>query len=87
MFLKKNTTDMGILGSLLRYAVLLIFVIYFAVPLLWLLIAPSRDTTQITNNPNSLAFGSVERLVTSWQNIMSYNGGEAVLWLGNSVKY
>ena len=81
MFLKKNTADLGILGSLLRYAVLLIFVIYFAVPLLWLLVAPSRDVTQITNDPNPLAFGSVERLVTSWQNIMSYNGGEVLVWL------
>jgi len=87
MFLKRNTDDMGILGSLLRYGILLIFVVYFAVPLIWLLVAPSRDVTQITSDPNPFAFGSVDRLVTSWQNIMSYNGGEVALWFGNSVKY
>jgi multiple sugar transport system permease protein len=86
-FLKKNTSDMGILGSFLRYGILLLFLIYFAVPMLWLLIAPSRDVSQITNNPNPLAFGSIERLVQSWQNIMSYQNGSVMVWFGNSVKY
>src|SRR5678815_5397829 len=87
MFLKKNTSDMGILGSLVRWSILLVFVIYFAVPILWLLIAPSKDATQIFQSPTPLGFGSLDRLIKSWQNITTYQNGEVFLWIGNSIRY
>jgi multiple sugar transport system permease protein len=87
MFLKKNISDMSILGYIVRLSVLLFFAGYFVIPILWLLLAPSKDTTQIYHSESPLAFGTVSRLSTSWQNIMSYQNGEVLLWLGNSVKY
>ncbi|HUL12257.1 MAG TPA: hypothetical protein VLU73_08825, partial [Methylococcaceae bacterium] len=56
--------DIGPVGTILRLSVLLIFVIYFVIPVLWLLIAPSKDQfTIISANP--LAFGSWETVLKS----------------------
>jgi multiple sugar transport system permease protein len=87
MFLRKNTSDMGILGHIVRTSILLIFVVYFVVPMLWLLMAPSKDSSQIYTDPNTLAFGSVERVIKSWQNIMGYQNGEVLVWIKNSIVY
>ena len=43
----KNVRDIGFLGSILRWAILLIFLIYFVIPIIWLLIAPSKDTATV----------------------------------------
>src|SRR5579859_5060774 len=86
-FLKKNTDDMGMLGRILRWGVLLVFAVYFLVPMLWLLMAPSKDTTQLYHATNPLAFGSWERVIQSWQDVTSYQNGEVLLWFENSVKY
>ncbi len=37
--------DVGVMGSAFRMAVLLVFAAYFLLPLLWLLVAPSKDPT------------------------------------------
>src|SRR5438128_1825579 len=87
LVLRKNTSDMGILGSILRWGVLLAFAVYFVVPMLWLLLAPSKDTTQLFHATYPLAFGSWDRVIKSWQNVTSYQNGEVLLWFENSVKY
>jgi multiple sugar transport system permease protein len=87
MFLKKNASDLGILGSILRWGVLLIFAVYFVVPMLWLLLAPSKDTTQLYHATYPLAFGSWDRVIKSWQDVTGYQNGEVLLWFENSVKY
>src|SRR5258708_3634873 len=87
MFTKKNTSDLGILGNIIRISILLAFVVYFVVPMLWLLFAPSRDKSEIFESATLLAFGSFERLAKSWENIISYQNGEMLLWFENSVKY
>jgi multiple sugar transport system permease protein len=74
-------------GYIIRLAILLVFAIYFVVPLVWLLVAPSRDSASLNNNFNPLAFGSIDRLVQSWNDIIGYQNGEMALWLGNSIRY
>ncbi len=87
MFLRKNTSDLGILGHVVRLSILLLFAVYFVVPILWLVLAPSKDITEMYHSTNPLAFGSLERLIKSWQNVTTYQNGEMLLWFGNSVKY
>jgi hypothetical protein len=53
----KNVREIGFFGSLVRWVLLLIFLIYFVIPMIWLLIAPSKSTIQFTTL-NPLAFGS-----------------------------
>jgi multiple sugar transport system permease protein len=78
--------DMGSLGYFLRLAILLLFVLYFGLPLLWLLLAPSKDQFEIiTLNP--LAFGSWDTVLKSWNNINQYVHGEIWLWFRNSIIY
>src|SRR5579859_7853708 len=86
MFLRQNTTDLGILGRIMRWSILLVFAAYFVLPMLWLLLAPSKDTNQIYSGV-PFALGTLKRLATSWQDIMTYNGGEVVTWFENSVLY
>jgi multiple sugar transport system permease protein len=86
MFLRQNTSDMGILGRILRWSILLAFVGYFVLPMVWLVLAPSKDTTQIYNG-TPFSFGSITRIIKSWNNIASYQNGEILIWFGNSVEY
>jgi multiple sugar transport system permease protein len=78
--------DIGGLGFILRLIVLLVFAIYFVVPILWLVLAPSKDQFAITTL-NPLAFGSWETVVKSWQNINAYQHGAIWLWFTNSIVY
>ena len=82
----KNVRDLGVLGFILRWAVLLIFLIYFVIPMLWLLLAPSKETAQFSSL-NPLAFGSFAQYISAWNNIMSYQNGEVAVWFGNSLFY
>ena len=85
--LRRYVGDLGIVGYLIRLAILLIFAIYFVVPLVWLLFATTRDPTSLYSSWFPLTFGSIDRLVTSWTNIIGYQNGEMLLWLGNSIRY
>jgi multiple sugar transport system permease protein len=84
----KRTTggEIGFLGFCLRWAVLLLFAVYFVVPLLWLVLAPSKSAPQLLVL-NPLAFGSFERIGEAWQRIIEYQDGEVLVWAFNSIKY
>jgi multiple sugar transport system permease protein len=87
MSLRRYLGDLGIVGYVVRLAILLVFAVYFVVPLVWLLFATTRDSASLNNNANPLTFGSLDRLVTSWTDIVNYQNGEMAVWLGNSVRY
>ena len=82
----KTASDTGILGFGLRWAVLLLFAVYFFVPLLWLILAPSKSAPQLLEL-NPLAFGSFQRIQEAWQRIMEYQDGEVLVWASNSIQY
>ena len=82
----KNVRDIGFLGSILRWVILLVFLIYFVIPIIWLLIAPSKDTPQFSSL-NPLAFGSVAQYITAWKNVFNYQNSEVFLWFRNSFFY
>ena len=78
--------DLGIFGFGLRWAVLLLFAVYFFVPILWLVLATSKSAPELlTLNP--LAFGSFQRIQEAWQRIIEYQDGEVLLWAFNSIRY
>src|SRR5271157_308132 len=83
---KKSAGEIGFLGCILRWVVLLIFAIYFVLPMIWLLLAPSKDTPQLSSL-NPLAFGSFGQYITVWKNVLIYENGEVLLWFGNSLYY
>lgn len=78
--------DVGVLGTGFRAAALLVFAAYFALPVVWLLVAPSKDPTRLYQL-HPLAFGTWERYVKAWHNITTYQGGAIWTWFWNSVLY
>jgi multiple sugar transport system permease protein len=85
--IRRFVGDVGIVGYVIRLLILFVFVCYFVVPMVWLLVAPSRTPEDLFHNYNPLSFGTVDRVVESWTNILNYQNGEMALWFGNSVRY
>jgi multiple sugar transport system permease protein len=87
MLLRKRIGDIGTVGYIIRLIILLLFAVYFVVPLLWLVLAPSKEASQLYGNVSPFAFGTLERLIKSWNNITTYQNGEIGLWIWNSLRY
>jgi multiple sugar transport system permease protein len=85
-FWTRTIGDQGILGFGFRWAVLLLFAVYFFVPVLWLLLATSKSAPQLLEL-KPLAFGSFQRFLEAWQRIVEYQNGEVLHWALNSVRY
>ncbi len=82
----KNVREIGFLGSILRWVLLLIFLIYFVIPMIWLLIAPSKATTQFSTL-NPLAFGSFAQYYCCLEERFQLSKSEVFLWFRNSFFY
>jgi multiple sugar transport system permease protein len=66
--------------------VLIFAVLFFALPFVWLLLAPTKTHVNlIADNP--FAFGSFAQLGTTWHNLYSFENGIIALWLRNSAVY
>jgi multiple sugar transport system permease protein len=77
---------MRLAGRGVRFAVLAVFAVFFVVPLLWLLLAPTKsDAALVSRGP--LAFGSVHQLAQAWQHLDSYSDHLYRTWIGNSLLY
>lgn len=76
----------GALGNLLPALVLLLFVIFFVLPVLWLLLAATKTDDQLVHN-NPLSFGSWHALRANWDALKAYQGDAVLGWLGNSALY
>jgi multiple sugar transport system permease protein len=85
-FWMRTVGDQGILGFGLRWAVLLLFAVYFFVPVLWLVLAISKSAPQLLEL-KPLAFGSFQRIQEAWGRIIEYQNGEVLMWAANSVRY
>jgi multiple sugar transport system permease protein len=79
----------GWLGRVLAIAVLAFFSVFFVLPLAWLLLAPSKSTTQLNglHGEQPFSFGSWEQLAENWNILVNFQGGIIWTWLGNSVLY
>ena len=73
-------------GRLLVWATLAFFVVFYAVPLLWLFVASTRgDGSLVLDPPFSL--GSVAELRANFDNLVSFNDFQLARWALNSVIY
>ncbi len=62
------------------------FLIFFVLPVLWLLLAATKTDSQLVNG-NPLAFGSWHALRHNWDALTSFQGDSILLWLRNSALY
>ena len=77
------------LGRVLAIAVLAFFSVFFVLPLVWLLLAPTKSTTQLNglNGEQPFSFGSFDQLAENWSILTGFQDGIIWTWLGNSVLY
>lgn len=62
------------------------FATFFIVPLIWLLLAGSKDGRQLLLDA-PFSFGAFDTLASNWVALMEYQGGIMWQWLGNSALY
>ncbi|MEV7096621.1 carbohydrate ABC transporter permease [Amycolatopsis sp. NPDC051045] len=66
--------------------VLALFVLFFVLPVLWLVLAATKTDQQLVHG-HPLSFGSWRALGGNWAALVSYQGGAIFGWLGNSALY
>jgi multiple sugar transport system permease protein len=69
-----------------RGIVLLGFAIYCLVPLVWLLLAPTKTNAQLSND-FPLSFGSLANVVDAWNHLAMFNDGAIYGWTLNTFVY
>jgi multiple sugar transport system permease protein len=62
------------------------FASFFLVPIIWLLVAPTKDGRELLLGA-PFAIGDLETLAANWSSLMAYQGGIMWTWLGNSAVY
>jgi multiple sugar transport system permease protein len=65
---------------------LIFFAIISVIPMIWLLLAPSKEDADITNR-HPLAFGSFGKYVKAWKNLQFFDDGVMFTWVINSLWY
>ena len=66
--------------------VLVLFAIFFALPVLWLLLAATKTDDQLVHG-SPLSFGSLDALRMNWDKLTAYQDNAIFLWLRNSALY
>lgn len=74
------------LGRAFAVLLLLVFAAFFVVPLLWLLIAPTKTDRQLLLD-HPFALGDWSTLVANWNGLMAFQNGLLWTWIGNSAFY
>ncbi|WP_084729970.1 carbohydrate ABC transporter permease [Streptacidiphilus neutrinimicus] len=66
--------------------VLLLFAVFFVLPVVWLLLAATKTDDQLVH-ANPLSFGSLHALRANWDALTGYQGDTVMVWLRNSAVY
>ena len=70
----------------LVFALLAVFALFFLVPVVWLLLAPTKDAAALVGD-NPYAFGSFHDLKGNWDALLHFQDGAVKTWITNSVYY
>jgi multiple sugar transport system permease protein len=76
----------GVLSRVIWLIVIAGFFIFFALPVIWLLLAPTKTDAQLVAQ-SPLSFGSWHDLHLAWDHVASFESGIIFTWLGNSAIY
>lgn len=82
---KKKSTG-GTVGRTGVWLVLLVYALLSVVPMVWLLIAPSKTAEQLNNN-NPFSFGTFANYGEAWNHLLTFQNGVIINWVINSVLY
>jgi multiple sugar transport system permease protein len=73
-------------GQVLPGLLLVVFLVFFVLPVIWLLLAATKTDAQLVQE-NPLSFGSWHALRQNWDALTSFQGDAILLWLRNSALY
>ena len=73
--------------NILTYVFLGILVVYFLVPLWFLFVASTKDAPSLFSGDSALWFSGEFNLFTNLSNLVTYNDGIYLRWIGNSALY
>ena len=73
-------------GRAVRVLVLPFFGVFFAGPLVWLLLAPTKTDYELATRP-PFAFGSLSNVARTWHELDGFAGHLFVRWMENSLVY
>src|SRR4051812_48770181 len=74
------------LSRVARLLVLLSFAVFFAGPLLWLVLAPTRTGYELATGP-PFAFGSLGNVARTWDQLDGFGDHLFRQWMANSLVY
>jgi multiple sugar transport system permease protein len=76
-------------GRVLASAILIVFSLFFVVPVAWLVLAPTKSASQLNglHGEQPFSFGSFAQLAGNWNGLVGFQHGIIWTWLGNSVMY
>ena len=63
-----------------------VFVLFFAIPIVWLILAPTKNARQLLLD-HPFSFGSLGTIVDNWNALAGFQQGIVWTWLGNSALY
>lgn len=73
-------------SQLVKWIVLLGFAVFSVIPMIWMILAPSKSQPELQDNP-PLSFGSFEGYINAWNNLALFQDARILDWLWNSVWY
>jgi multiple sugar transport system permease protein len=81
-----RTTPSRAASVLIIGVVLALLLVFCVLPVVWLLLAPSKTAGQIVHD-SPLSFGSFGQIGAAWKHLFSFQNGVLLLWLRNSAVY
>nr|WTB34395.1 carbohydrate ABC transporter permease [Streptomyces sp. NBC_00830] len=75
-----------VLSALVVGLLLALLLVFFVLPVIWLLLAPSKTAGQVVQD-NPFSFGSFQQIGAAWQHLFGFQNGAMVTWLRNSAIY
>jgi multiple sugar transport system permease protein len=76
----------GSLGSLLVWLTLTVFGVFFVLPMVWLVLAPTKSAHEIEHS-FPFSFGSFAAVGEAMQHLAAFQNGIVFQWFGNSALY
>ncbi|GAA4343945.1 carbohydrate ABC transporter permease [Microbacterium rhizosphaerae] len=73
-------------GGVLVWLALIAFAVFFALPMVWLLLAPTKTAYDLEHT-FPFSFGSFAAVGQAWQHLAAFQGGIIYQWFGNSALY
>jgi multiple sugar transport system permease protein len=84
--ISRTATASRLASTFVVVVILAALFVFFVLPVLWLLLAPSKTTSQLVHD-FPLSFGSFHQIGAAWRHLVSFQDGALFRWLGNSAVY